>query len=143
MANWSELDYIRTVDAIAEEALKEYPSDVVIPWDGRGGRSQYIHESVGGNEYVNCHSANDIALRASQNEPDGEEVRARFSERAHSSHGRFFRGLLEDDTGQLRYSNWRTMRSEATYLAMVADVNESMERQRKERTDGKICRTLR
>ena len=111
MSNWSELDYIRTVDAIAEEALEEYPDDI-------GELLQYIHESVGGNEYVNCHSANDIALRASQNEPDDEEVRY----------------WLAGD------ADWRTMRSEATYLAMVADVNESMLRQRKERTDGKICR---
>ena len=111
MSNWSELDYIRTVDAIAEEALKEYPDD-------EGDRSQYIHESVDSNEYVIYYSANEIALRASQNEPDDEEVRY----------------WLAGD------ADWRTIRTLATCMAMEDDVNESMERQRKERTDGKICR---
>jgi hypothetical protein len=42
---WSELDYIKTVRNIAEEAIKEYPN-------GQDDeRQQFVSESVDGNEY--------------------------------------------------------------------------------------------
>ena len=93
---WSELDYIKTVDGIAEDAITEYPFE-----DGQHDeRQQYVSESVDGNEYVAYYNANEIALRASQNEPDGEDVRAMSADNA----------------------DWRTMRTVATYLAMETDV---------------------
>ena len=93
----SELDYIKTVEGIAEDAIKEYPDD-------DDARRQYVTESVDGNEYVVYYGANEIALRASQNEPDGSEVRA----------------MSADD------ADWRTMRALATCLAMEADVMEEI-----------------
>ena len=114
---WSELDYIKTVEGIAEDAIKEYPF-------GRGistrqqelrrfvndDRQEYVTESVDGNEYVVYYGANEIALRASRNEPDGSEVRA----------------MSADD------ADWRTMRALATYMAMEADVMEEIDRLFKE-----------
>jgi len=101
---WSEFDYIKTVDGIAEDAIKEYPFDGDVGVDEE--REQYVRESVDGNEYVAYYGANEIALRASQNEPDGSEVRA----------------MSADD------ADWRTMRTLATYLAMEADVMEQIEK---------------
>jgi hypothetical protein len=94
---WSEMDYLRTVRNIAEEAIQEYPFT-----NGQDSdeRQQYVSESVDGSEYVIYYSANETALRASQNEPDGPEVSA----------------LSAND------ADWRTMRTLATYLAMEADV---------------------
>ena len=97
---WNVSDYLRTVTDIAEEALAEYP--------GPGGnlalddeaRREYVSESVDGSEYIIYYSANEIVLRASQNEPDGAEVRAISAKDA----------------------DWRTLRTLAAYLAMEADV---------------------
>jgi hypothetical protein len=100
---WSELDYIKTVEGIAEDAIREYPDD-------DDDRQEYVSASVDGNEYVIYYGANEIALRASQNEPDGSEVRA----------------MSADD------ADWRTMRALATYLAMEADVMEEIDRLFKE-----------
>ena len=100
---WSELDYIKTVEGIAEDAIKEYPDD-------DDDRQEYVTESVDGNEYVVYYGANEIALRASRNEPDGSEVRA----------------MSADD------ADWRTMRALATYMAMEADVMEEIDRLFKE-----------
>ena len=94
---WSEMDYIKTVRNIATEAITEYPFT-----NGQHSdeRQEYVSETVDGNEYVIYYDANAIALRAADNEPDGEEVRA----------------LSAND------ADWRTMRTLATYLAMEADV---------------------
>ena len=111
---WCELDYRKTVRNIAEGAIQEFPF-------GRGistrqqelqrfvndERQQYVSESVDGNEYVIYYGANEIALRASDNEPDGSEVRALY-------------GSIDAD--------WRTMRTMATYMAMEADVLEEIDR---------------
>jgi len=96
---WSEMDYIRTVQGIAEDAIAEYPDD-------DDGRQQYVSESVDGSEYVVYYGANEFVLRASQNEPDGEEVRSMSAKDA----------------------DWRTMRTLAAYLAMEADVFEEINR---------------
>ena len=96
---WSEMDYIRTVQGIAEDAIAEYPDD-------DDGRQQYVSESVDGSEYVVYYGANEFVLRASQNEPDAAEVRAMSAE--------------DED--------WRTMRTLAAYLAMEADVFEEINR---------------
>jgi len=100
---WSELDYTKTVRNIAEEAIQEYPFTNGEHCDDR---QQYVSESVDGNEYVIYYAANETALRASDNEPDGSEVRA----------------MSADD------ADWRTMRTLATYLAMEADVMEEINR---------------
>ena len=94
---WSEMDYLQTVRNIAAEAIAEYPFT-----NGQHSdeRQEYVSETVDGNEYVVYYGANEIALRASQNEPDGAEVRAMSANDA----------------------DWRTMRTLATYLAMEADV---------------------
>jgi hypothetical protein len=95
---WSELDYIKTVRNIAEEAIKEYPN-------GQDDeRQQFVSESVDGNEYVIYYSANEIALKASDNEPDAADVRAMSANDA----------------------DWRTMRMLSTYLAMESDVMEEI-----------------
>ena len=96
---WSEMDYIRTVQGIAKDAIAEYPDD-------DDGRQQYVSESVDGNTFVVYYSANEIALRVSQNEPDGEEVRSMSANDA----------------------DWRTMRALAACLAMEADVFEEINR---------------
>jgi hypothetical protein len=103
---WSEGDYLRTVTDIAEEAIAEYP--------GTGGnfaldddeRRDYVSESVDGSEYIIYYSANEIVLQASQNEPDGDEVRAMSAKDA----------------------DWRTLRTLSAYLAMEADVLAEIDR---------------
>ena len=109
---WSEMDYIKTVRGIAREAIEEYP---LTNGEHSDERQQYVTESVDGNEYVIYYSANETALRASQNEPDGSEVRA----------------MSADD------ADWRTMRTLATYLAMEADVMEEIDRLYKEHEPDK------
>ena len=100
---WCELDYTKTVRNIAEDAIQEYPFTNGEHCDER---QQYVSESVDGNEYVIYYGANEIALRASDNEPDGSEVLAMSASDA----------------------DWRTMRTLATYLAMEADVMEEIDR---------------
>jgi hypothetical protein len=96
---WNTSDYLRTVTAIAEEAIEEYPGD-------EDTRRDYVSESVDGSEYVIYYSANETVLQASDNEPDGAEVRAMSAKDA----------------------DWRTMRTLAAYLAMEADVLAEVER---------------
>ena len=100
---WCELDYRKTVRNIAEEAIQEFPFTNGEHCDER---QQYVSESVDGNEYVIYYGANETALRASDNEPDGSEVRAMSANDA----------------------DWRTMRTLATYMAMEADVMEEIDR---------------
>ena len=105
---WTESNYIKTVRDIAKEAIKEHPFDDQCCGNENlhdEEREQYVRESVDGNEYVSYYSANEIALRASQNEPDGDEVSAMSAANA----------------------DWRTMRTTATYLAMQADVMEQIQ----------------
>lgn len=93
---WSEMDYLQTVRNIATEAITEYPFA-----DGQHSdeRQEYVSETVDGNEYVIYYGANEIALRATDNEPD--------------------------DINPIG-SDWRTHRSLATYLAMEMDVLEEI-----------------
>ena len=100
---WCELDYIKTVRNIAEEAIQEFPFTNAEHCDER---QQYVSESVDGNEYVIYYGANETALRASDNEPDGSDVSAMSASDA----------------------DWRTMRALATYMAMEADVLEEIDR---------------
>ena len=100
---WSELGYMQAVQGIAQDAIEEYPLERIRIDDER---SDYVRESVDSNEYVIYYSANEIALRASQNEPDGDEVSAMSGNDA----------------------DWRTIRQLATYLAMEADVMEEINR---------------
>lgn len=93
MATWNETDYIKTVKAIAQDAISEYPTN-------EDARHEYVSESVDGSEYVIYYGANQTVLDASDNEPDGAEVRA-----------------MSDDN-----ADWRTMRTLAAYLAMELDV---------------------
>ena len=110
---WSEMDYIKTVQGIADDAIKEYPFTNEQHSDER---QQYVSETVDSNEYVIYYNANEIALRASQNEPDGEEIRAMSAE--WSSGKRFL----------MNNADWRTMRTLATYMAMENDVMEEIDK---------------
>mgnify|MGYP003136616137 FL=1 len=100
---WSERDYIGTVRSIAAEAIDEYPFTNGLDSEER---QEYVSQSVDGNEYVIYYGANETALSASENEPDGEEVTAMSGKDA----------------------DWRTMRTLATYLAMEADVMAEINR---------------
>jgi hypothetical protein len=110
MNTWNVANYIKTVKAIAQDAIAEYPTPIEDnPTPGSESweasqvvehRREYVSESVDGSEYVIYYTANEIVLQASQNEPDGAEVRA----------------MSADD------ADWRTMRTMAAYMAMEADV---------------------
>jgi hypothetical protein len=96
---WNTSDYLRTVTAIAEEAVAEHPGD-------EDTRRDYVSQSVDGSEYIIYYGAHETVLDASDNEPDGAEVRA----------------MSADD------ADWRTMRTLAAYLAMELDVLAEVER---------------
>ena len=97
-------DYYQTVRDIAAEAIEEYPGDTYLIEDER---REYVSQSVDGNEYIIYYSANEIVIEATDNEPDGAEVRA----------------MSADD------ADWRTQRTLAAYLAMELDVLEEIRRQ--------------
>jgi len=99
MDTWNVGNYIETVRTIAQDALNEYPND-------DDARREYVSESVDGSEYVIYYGASQIVLDASQNEPDGAEVRAMSANDA----------------------DWRTMRTLAAYMAMEADVLAEIDR---------------
>ena len=101
---WTTSDYLKTVTAIAAEAIEEYPG---APNDSNEDeRREYVSQSVDGSEYIIYYSANEIVIEATDNEPDGAEVRA----------------LSADD------ADWRTQRTLAAYLAMELDVLQEIER---------------
>ena len=101
---WTTSDYLKTVTAIAAEAIEEYPG---APNDSNEDeRREYVSQSVDGSEYIIYYSANETVLEATQNEPDDDEVWAMSSPRA----------------------SWRTMRTSAAYLAMEADVMAEIDR---------------
>tara|TARA_R100000306_G_C4374351_1_gene141295 strand:+ start:603 stop:962 length:360 start_codon:yes stop_codon:yes gene_type:complete len=116
VTTWTDADYIRTVQGIAQDAIDEYPNAVEDnpdpdneSWDAAQiveYRQDYVSESVDGSEYVIYYAANEIVLQATQNEPDGAEVRA----------------LSADD------ADWRAMRALAAYMAMEADVHAEIDR---------------
>ena len=112
---WTTSDYLKTVTAIAEEAIAEHPGDTSGPaaqvneiWASviDDERREYVSQSVDGSEFVIYYGANDTVLEATDNEPDGAEVRALSAKDA----------------------DWRTMRTLAAYLAMEADVLAEVER---------------
>jgi hypothetical protein len=112
---WNVSDYLKTVTAIAEEAIAEHPGDTSGPaaqvneiWASviDDERREYVSQSVDGSEFVIYYGANDTVLEATDNEPDGAEVRALSAKDA----------------------DWRTMRTLAAYLAMEADVLAEVER---------------
>lgn len=99
----SEMGYFKAVRSIAVDAIAEYPFT-----NGQHSdeRQEYVTESVDGSEYVIYYSNNEFVLRASNNEPDGAEVRAMSTDGA----------------------DWQTMRTLAAYLAMEADVMAEVNR---------------
>jgi hypothetical protein len=99
MSAWNEADYIKTVKAIAQDAIDEHPSD-------ENARNEYVNESVDGSEYIIYYGANQTVLDATDNEPDGAEIRAMSADGA----------------------DWRQMRTLAAYMAMEADVLAEIER---------------
>ena len=105
---WSKSDYIKAVNSIAADAIKEYPFS-----NGQHNklRNLYVQDLVDGNELVYNYSANEVVLGVTGNEPDGKKVRAMCIE-AH----------LADDAG------WRSIRAIAASMAMEADVMEQIER---------------
>ena len=97
-------DYYQAVRDIAAEAIEEYPG---APNDSNEDeRREYVSQSVDGSEYIIYYSANEIVIEATDNEPDGDEVRA----------------MSADD------ADWRTLRTLAAYLAMEADVMAEVDR---------------
>jgi hypothetical protein len=110
MTTWNETDYIKTVKAIALDAISEYPTPIEDnPTPGSESweaaqivehRHEYVSESVDGSEYIIYSGANQTVLDATDNEPDGAEIRAMSADNA----------------------DWRTMRTLAAYMAMEADV---------------------
>ena len=109
-------DYYQAVRDIAAEAIEEYPGDTSGPaaqvneiWASGidDERREYVSQSVDGSEYIIYYSANETVIEATDNEPDGAEVRA----------------LSADD------ADWRTLRTLAAYLAMELDVHEEIRRQ--------------
>ena len=100
---WNVSDYLKAVRDIAAEAIEEYPGDTYLDIDHR---SEYVSQSVDGSEYIIYPAANETVIQASDNEPDGAEVRA----------------LSGND------ADWRTQRTLAAYLAMELDVLQEIER---------------
>jgi hypothetical protein len=100
---WNVSDYLKAVRDIAAEAIEEYPGDTYLDIDHR---SEYVSQSVDGSEYIIYYGAHETVLDASDNEPDGAEVRAMSANDA----------------------DWRTQRTLAAYLAMEADVLAEVER---------------
>ena len=101
---WNVSDYLKAVRDIAAEAIEEYPG---APNDSNEDeRREYVSQSVGGSEYIIYYSANETVIEATDNEPDGAEVRA----------------MSADD------ADWRTLRTLAAYLAMELDVLAEVER---------------
>jgi len=108
---WTTSDYLKTVTAIAAEAIEEYPG---APNDSNEDeRREYVSQTVDGSEYIIYYSANEVVLEATDNEPDSSDVRA----------------MSADD------ADWRTMRTLAAYLAMEADVMEAIGQIVKERDE--------
>jgi hypothetical protein len=97
---WSETGYLKTVKDIAADAIAEYPFTLGLDNLDNDERDQFVQESVDGNEYVIYYGAQEYALRATDNEPYGEEVKALSSNNA----------------------DWRAMKTTAAYLAMECDV---------------------
>ena len=116
MDTWNEADYIKTVKAIAQDAISEYPTPIEDnPTPGSESweasqvvehRHEYVSESVDGSEYVIYYGANQTVLDATDNEPDGAEIRAMSADGA----------------------DWRQMRTLAAYMAMEADVLAEVQR---------------
>lgn len=101
MTNLTVNNYWNDVISIAQETIDEYPDR-----EDYDARNMYIAESVDGSHWVIYHHANETVLRATTNEPDGEEVRS----------------MCADDAG------WRQMRTTAAYMAMELDVHEQIMR---------------
>jgi hypothetical protein len=99
MGTWNVRNYIKTVKAIALDAIGEHPND-------DDARREYVSESVDGNEYIIYYGANQTVLDATDNEPDGAEIRAMSANDA----------------------EWRTMRTLAAYMAMETDVLAEIDR---------------
>ena len=97
---WSELGYMQAVKRIASNAIAEYPDGISNNVDDV---DQFVFESVDSNEYVIYYGANEIALRATNNEPYSEDLTATSTD-------------------------WRVMRQLAVIQAMEADVWVELDR---------------
>lgn len=106
MSDWTTRDYREEVKVIAMEAVEAYPDD-------EDERQQSVTESVDGSCFIMYYSANETVLQASDNEPDGSEVRE----------------MCKAD------ADWRELRMVAAYLAMEADVMEEVARLIEEREE--------
>jgi hypothetical protein len=93
------LEYWRNIKDIAEECKGQYPDS-----NGDEERYDHIHDSIDRSYWGIYHHANKIVLQASDNEPDGAEVRA----------------ISKAD------ADWRNMRQVAAYLVMEADIYEAL-----------------
>jgi hypothetical protein len=90
--------YLDAVDAIAREAIEEYPD----PEGQHDERARWVTESVDGSEWIIYDAKNEQVLESTRNEPDARDVRAMSAPDA----------------------DWKTMRTLAAFLAMEADVHQ-------------------
>ena len=77
---WNTSEYLRTVTAIAEEAIAEHPGDTSGPaaqvneiWASviDDERREYVSQSVDGSEYVIYYGANETVLEPATTSPTG------------------------------------------------------------------------
>ena len=85
-------DYREYIDTIAESVLADYPND-------EEAQQEHVTESVDSSAWIIYWHANQDVLDHSDNEPDGDEVRA----------------MAGDD------ADWRKMRQIAAFMALETD----------------------
>ena len=92
-------EYWQSVRDIVAECKAQYPE----PDDDE--RSDFIHQRVDDSSWVIYYGDNEVALDATNNEPDAIDVR----------------GMCKED------ADWRDMRQITVFLAMEADVYEALQ----------------
>lgn len=105
----TESEYWNTVDAIAEEAVEEFPD----PERDRDRRMEWVTESVDGSEWIIYENRNQIVLDATDNEPDDDEVNEIAP----------------------RGAGWKKLRQLAAFLAMERDINDKVKELDEERAE--------
>lgn len=106
------MGYWQDVEGIAQDAVDTYP----LGGDYDDSRNDYIHESVDGSSNIIYYGENEEVLASSKNEPDAAEVASMAGSEA----------------------DWRTLRTVAAYLAMMADVHEAVARLIEEREEAEV-----
>lgn len=104
-------EYRDEVDAIAAKVLDQYPDDAE-------RRREYISSSVVSSYWIVHYSANEVALDATDNEPEGAEVQEMAGP--------------DDD--------WRDMRRIAASIAMERDVVDKADALSEEREEAESAK---